>query len=176
MSDNDDRTFPARPIVGVGAIVLGANGVLLIQRGKPPRVGSWSLPGGAQEVGETVFEAARREIQEETGLVVEVQSIVDVVDSITRSDDGGVEYHYTLIDVLAIAPANAQVVAGGDAAAVAWADMEDLSRILFGLRPSVSSEKPTRCGGPCLSARGTTSKRNCRQVSADTRKGFSCRS
>lgn len=128
MSNIDDRTFPKRPIVGVGAIVLGPEGVLLIQRGKPPRVGTWSLPGGAQEVGETVFDAARREIQEETGVVVEVHGIVDVVDSITRNANGIVEYHYTLVDVFATASHSTTAVAGGDAAAVAWVPINELSR------------------------------------------------
>lgn len=128
MSNIDDRTFPKRPIVGVGAIVLGPEGVLLIQRGKPPRAGSWSLPGGAQEVGETVFDAARREIQEETGLAVDVHGIVDVVDSITKDADGIVEYHYTLIDVFATASPRMNAIAGGDAAAVVWTQVDDLSR------------------------------------------------
>mgnify|MGYP002526024701 FL=1 len=59
------REFPDRPIAGVGVVVLGAKGVLLVKRAKPPRQGQWSLPGGAQKLGETVFEAARRETLEE---------------------------------------------------------------------------------------------------------------
>ncbi len=63
------RSYPARPIVGIGVVVLRANTVLLIRRGRPPAEGSWSLPGGAQELGETAEAAARRELAEETGLV-----------------------------------------------------------------------------------------------------------
>ncbi len=122
----DDRAFPSRPIVGVGAVVLSERGVVLIRRGKAPNIGNWSLPGGAQEVGETVNEAAIREVEEETGLTADVLGIVDVVDSISRNAQGRVEYHYTLVDVVAVAPPDAVPVAGGDAADAAWVPIEDL--------------------------------------------------
>ncbi len=57
-----DREYPPRPIVGIGVIVLKDDHVLLIRRAKPPNIGSWSLPGGAQELGETTEQAARREL------------------------------------------------------------------------------------------------------------------
>ena len=120
------REFPSRPLVGVGAVVLSPRGVALIQRGKPPRVGSWSLPGGAQKVGETVFEAALREVKEETGLDVEILGLVDVVDSITHAPDGRVHYHYTLIDVVATCDPDQEPRAGGDAQGAAWIRLDDL--------------------------------------------------
>jgi len=95
------RTYPDRPIVGVGAVVFRGNEVLLIRRGKPPRMGDWSLPGGMQEIGETVFEAAAREVQEETGVTISDIALIDVVDSITLDDDARAQFHYTLIDVVA---------------------------------------------------------------------------
>jgi ADP-ribose pyrophosphatase YjhB (NUDIX family) len=119
------REYPERPIVGVGAVVLRAGEVLLIRRGKPPREGLWSLPGGAQEVGETVFEAARREVREETGVDVEVLGIVDVVDSIDRDRAGGVRQHYTLVDVFA-AWREGEPKAGFDAAEAAWIPLDRL--------------------------------------------------
>ncbi|MEK9723273.1 MAG: NUDIX hydrolase [Rhodospirillaceae bacterium] len=121
-----DRRYPDRPFVGVGAVVLGAEGVLMIQRGKPPRAGSWSLPGGAQELGETVAEAAAREVREETGLEIEVLGLVDVVDSIRRDATGAPEYHYTLVDVAARA-VGGQLAPGGDARDARWFAPEEIA-------------------------------------------------
>ncbi len=95
------RTYPDRPIVGVGAVVFRGDEVLLIQRGKPPRIGDWSLPGGMQELGETVFEAAAREVLEETGVQIQDIALIDVVDAITPDGNGGIKFHYTLVDVVA---------------------------------------------------------------------------
>ena len=118
--------YPNRPLIGVGVVVFKDDRVLLIRRGKPPREGQWSLPGGRQRLGERVAEAARREVAEEAGLVVDVGPLVDVVDSITHDDKGGVQYHYTLVDVLA-EWRSGEAVAGHDAAEVAWADPADLA-------------------------------------------------
>jgi ADP-ribose pyrophosphatase YjhB (NUDIX family) len=114
-----------RPLVGVGVVVLkgapGAERVLLIRRGKPPSRGSWSLPGGRQRHGETVRDAAAREVMEEAGLAVAVTALLDVVDSITRDATGGVAYHYTLVDFLA-EWRDGEPLAGDDAAEAIWAD------------------------------------------------------
>jgi ADP-ribose pyrophosphatase YjhB (NUDIX family) len=101
--------------------------VLLIRRGKPPREGRWSLPGGRQRLGETVRETARRELREETGVEAAVTALLDVVDSITRDDDGAIAYHYTLVDFLAEWRVG-EARAGGDAAEAVWADPENLDR------------------------------------------------
>ncbi|MEX0693764.1 MAG: NUDIX hydrolase [Rhodospirillales bacterium] len=125
MTVNISREYPARPLVGVGAVIMGPKGVILIKRGKPPRAGSWSLPGGAQKTGETVYAAAMREIHEETGLSAQIHGLIDVVDSITRDDDGRVRFHYTLVDVWAT-PLNEDTPhAGGDAADVRWVSLEE---------------------------------------------------
>jgi ADP-ribose pyrophosphatase YjhB (NUDIX family) len=123
----DDRRYPSRPFVGVGAVVFKGDHVLLIRRGRPPRQGQWSLPGGLQRSGETVFEAGVREVREETGLTVEPVALIDVVDSITRDERGRAQYHYTLVDILAEWRAG-DAVAGDDAAAVAWTTLDDLAR------------------------------------------------
>ncbi len=121
------REYPDRPMVGVGVVVWRGGDVLLIRRGKPPREGSWSLPGGRQRLGETVREAALREVREETGLEVEITGLVDVVDSITRDRAGEVRYHYTLVDFSAEWKAG-EARAGGDAAEVAWVPQERLGQ------------------------------------------------
>jgi len=96
MSDN--RTYPARPIVGVGALVWRDDKILLIKRGKSPAKGEWSLPGGAQELGETIEETARREVREETGCEIGSLTFLGAFDSMERDDAGKLLYHFTLID------------------------------------------------------------------------------
>ncbi len=118
--------YPNRPLIGVGVVVFKGDRVLLIRRGKPPRQGQWSLPGGRQRLGERIEEAARREVAEEAGIEIAVGPLIDVVDSITRDDQGRVQYHYTLVDLLAEWRAG-EAVAGHDAAEVAWADPADLA-------------------------------------------------
>ncbi|MCB9943776.1 MAG: NUDIX hydrolase [Geminicoccaceae bacterium] len=113
------RSYPQRPIVGVGVVVVHDNKVLLIRRGKPPRQGQWSLPGGAQKLGETVFDAGQREVFEETGLLVDTIEHLAVVDLIERDADGAIRYHYTLVDLLATSPTG-EAVADSDATEVAW--------------------------------------------------------
>lgn len=127
MASSTRREFPERPLVGVGAVVLSQAGVVLVKRGKPPRVGAWSLPGGAQKLGETVAEAAHREILEETGLNTEIIGLIDVVDSISPASDGRIQYHYTLVDMLAVAQADHVPKASADAADAIWVPMDDLS-------------------------------------------------
>ncbi len=124
-SDPDSRKYPDRPMVGVGVVVWRGERFLLIRRGKAPNRGQWSLPGGAQHLGETVFEAGRREVREETGLEVEIRALVDVVDGIGTDEQGRVKYHYTLVDLVADS-AEGEAVAGDDAEAVAWFRLEDL--------------------------------------------------
>ena len=119
------REYPERPIVGIGAVVIKNDDVLLIRRGKPPRVGGLSLPGGAQHVGETVFEGAAREVMEETGVEVEVLGLIDVVDSMTKDDAGRLQFHYTLVDVVCRWVAG-EPAAAGDAADAVWVPLADI--------------------------------------------------
>ena len=125
MSRDPLTTSPAAPVVGVGAVVWKDGRVLLVKRGRPPRQGSWSLPGGRQELGETVYQAAEREIHEETGVGIRILDIAGVVDFIDR-DGGDIRYHYTVIDVVALWRSG-EAVAGDDAAAVVWVAPERLS-------------------------------------------------
>jgi ADP-ribose pyrophosphatase YjhB (NUDIX family) len=122
------REYPEHPRVGVGAIVWRGNEVLMIRRANPPRAGQWSLPGGAQELGETIAEAAKREVFEETGLDIAVTDVVTVVDMIERDANGKIRFHYVLVDV------NAEWVAGEpkaatDAQDACWISVEGLNTL-----------------------------------------------
>ena len=120
------REYPARPLVGLGVVMLRPGEVLLIRRGKPPHAGRWSIPGGAQRVGETAEEGARREMLEETGLHAPRLLLAAHVDSITRDGAGAVQYHYTILD-FAAEWAGGEARAGGDAAEAAWAPLDGLA-------------------------------------------------
>jgi len=122
----DDRQFPARPIVGVGAIVVDDGRVLLVRRGRAPLQGEWSVPGGAVEVGEALSAAVQREVLEETGLIVSVGPIVEVLDRIHTHGDGRVEYHYVLIDYLC-SVVGGDVRAGSDVLDAVWATPQRLA-------------------------------------------------
>jgi ADP-ribose pyrophosphatase YjhB (NUDIX family) len=117
--------YPDRPVVGVGTVVWRDDRVLLIRRGRPPRAGQWSLPGGAQRLGETLREAAAREVREETDLALTDVRLLTTVDLVEREPDGRVRYHYTLVDFVAEAPLG-EPVAGDDAEAVAWFRLDEL--------------------------------------------------
>ena len=121
------REYPERPAIGIGVVVWRGEDVLLIRRGQEPRKGEWALPGGLQELGETVRDAARREVLEETGVTVEPGEVVDVVDSILRDSDGRIRYHYTLVDIAAAYVAG-DAEARDDADEVAWTRHDDLER------------------------------------------------
>lgn len=121
----DDRAFQTRPLVGVGAVVWHNDKVLLIQRGKEPNIGSWSIPGGAQELGETIRDAVCREVYEETGVEISDPILVDTVDLISPVKDGKIKYHYTLVDFVAVA-LSPDIVAGGDAADAKWVELMNL--------------------------------------------------
>jgi 8-oxo-dGTP diphosphatase len=119
------REYPDNPLVGVGAVIVQDNRVLLIRRGQPPQLGEWSLPGGVVECGETLREAVVREAREETGLLVERGEMLGVYERVIRGDDGRVRYHYVLIDFLCRAIAG-ELKAGSDAADVRWFAREEL--------------------------------------------------
>jgi 8-oxo-dGTP diphosphatase len=114
------REYPDRPWVGVGIVVWRGDEILLVRRAKPPRMGEWSIPGGAQSLGETVFEAAIREVREETGIAIRPTGIVTVVDSIIRDAEQRPQFHYTLVEISAEWTAG-EAVAADDVDDVRWA-------------------------------------------------------
>ncbi len=121
-----DREYPPRPIVGIGIVVLKHESVLLVRRGKPPNMGQWTLPGGAQELAETTEQAARRELAEETGVTVGMLHLVATVDNIRRDAAGRVQFHYTIIDYAAAWLAG-EPVAGTDVSEAVWVPLDRLA-------------------------------------------------
>jgi 8-oxo-dGTP diphosphatase len=120
-----DREYPTRPFVGIGIVVIKGDRVLLCRRGKPPNVGTWTLPGGAQDLGETVETGARRELLEETGLTVGALHFCAHVDVVREDHDGRVRFHYTILD-FAAQWVSGEPVAGSDVSEVEWAPLDAL--------------------------------------------------
>jgi 8-oxo-dGTP diphosphatase len=118
---NDSRQYPDRPIVGVGGVIVDAGKVVLIRRKYEPLKGHWSLPGGMVEVGEPLETALTREMQEETGLVVDVGPVIEVFDRITHDEHRRVRYHFVLIDYVCW-PSAGTLQAGSDVDAAIWAE------------------------------------------------------
>ncbi len=113
------REFPEVPLVGVGAIIIEGNRVVLVKRAHPPLQAQWSIPGGVLELGELVRGAAVREAREETGLTVEPGDLLGVYDRVLRDPEQRVQYHYVLIDFLC-RRVGGELFAASDAAEVRW--------------------------------------------------------
>jgi ADP-ribose pyrophosphatase YjhB (NUDIX family) len=122
------REFPQSPFVGVGAVVVHEDRVLLVRRGSEPLKGHWTLPGGVLEVGETLVEGVAREVREETGLLVEPLELVELLDRIHREagseagrEASRVRYHYVIADYLCRVTSG-ELRAASDADAVRWVE------------------------------------------------------
>ena len=107
------------PRVGVIAVLLRDESALLVRRGKAPALGRWGFPGGSLEWGETLFEGAKRELKEETGVTARPVGVLDAVDVIARDAAGAIERHFALIAIRFADPLGAPV-AGDDAAEARW--------------------------------------------------------
>src|SRR5258708_8719680 len=122
------REYPDTPLLGVGAVIVQNDRVLLIRRGQAPLLGEWSLPGGVLECGETLREATIREEREETGLSGETGELLGVYERVIRGEDGRVRYHYVLIDFLCRA-VGGDLAAGTDATDVRWFRREKIDAL-----------------------------------------------
>ncbi|MBT5073103.1 MAG: NUDIX hydrolase [Kordiimonadaceae bacterium] len=119
------RDYPDRPITAVGVVVLKGGDVLLIKRNKPPKTQLWSIPGGAQDLGEPLLKTAAREVLEETGISIKNITLLDALDFIERDDKAQVKFHYSLIDYGAEYDAG-DLKAGDDAMEAKWVSFDDL--------------------------------------------------
>jgi 8-oxo-dGTP diphosphatase len=120
------REYRALPRVGVGAIVIRDGRILLVKRGSSPGKGLWAPPGGLVELGETVREAAEREILEETGIAIRAKEAFYIFDFIDRDKEGKIKYHYVIIDFLADYMSG-EPRASDDASEARWVSPEDVA-------------------------------------------------
>ncbi len=124
--DRSERMYPTRPLVGVGAVVWDGSRVLLERRGQPPAQGSWSLPGGLINLGETAEAAVQREVREECGIEVTVGPVLGLFEPVQRDPDGRIRFHYVVIDFLAYYRAG-ELQVGDDAADLRWVKPDELA-------------------------------------------------
>jgi mutator protein MutT len=124
----DDRRYPQRPLIGVGAIIIKRGRILMAQRGKEPLKGWWSLPGGALEIGESLKDAVCREVREETGLEVRPTRMFEIFERIMPDAEGVPEYHFVLIDYLCRITGG-EMCAGDDVCSVEWFARHDLKKL-----------------------------------------------
>ena len=120
--------YPQKPEVAVGALVLKDQKVLLVKRSQPPSAGLWALPGGKVHLGETLQQAAEREIFEETGIAIIPGEPAFSFDTIQTDQQGNVRFHYVIIDLLAEFKEGV-LKAGDDASEAGWFSLEDLEKI-----------------------------------------------
>jgi ADP-ribose pyrophosphatase len=121
-------SYPDRPCVAVGAVVFRNNGVLLVRRGQPPSQDLWAIPGGKVGLGETLQEAAEREILEETGVVIRARHPIYTFDLIENDRRGRIRFHYVIIDLIADY-VSGDICAGDDAMEARWVEPHDIQQL-----------------------------------------------
>jgi len=112
-------------VVGVGGVVVRDGKALIVKRAHEPRKGEWSLPGGLLELGESLQDAVRREIKEETALDVTVGPIIETFDRVHRDDHGRIRYHFVIVDFVCW-PNGGEAMPGSDADGVAWVSVAEI--------------------------------------------------
>lgn len=119
------REYPSQPVVGVAAVVLRGDEVLLVRRGREPAKGSWGLPGGMLELGESLAQGVQREVMEECGVAIEVGPVVGVFEPMQRDEQGRLRFHYVVVDLLA-AYAGGELRPADDADDARWIEITAL--------------------------------------------------
>ena len=126
MSVNSE--YPDCPRVAVGAVVFKDGRILLVRRGKAPAEGMWSIPGGSVNLGESLQQAAEREIKEETGITIKARDPILAFDVVRRDDNGRIQFHYVIIDLEADW-ISGEPQAGDDAVEARWVQSEELEHM-----------------------------------------------
>ena len=114
-------------MIGVGAIIIQNGKILIVRRGSEPGKGKWSVPGGLVELGETVEQTVVREVKEECGLDVEVDELIDVVDSMTFDENGKLKYHFVILDFF-VKIKGGELRPGNDAKGALWVPLEEVEK------------------------------------------------
>lgn len=123
------REYPDAPRVGVGAVVIKDEKVLLVRRGVQPSMGLWAIPGGGLELGETIQEGAEREILEETGVTIRAKlPPVYTFDFIEKDDDGRVHFHYVIVDLMADY-ISGEALGADDVAEACWLSAREINEL-----------------------------------------------
>ncbi|MCP4111248.1 MAG: NUDIX hydrolase [Desulfobacteraceae bacterium] len=128
MKASENSAYPDHPRAAVGAVAVKDNSVLLVLRGKPPSKGVWAIPGGSVNLGETLQEAAEREILEETGIVIKAGKPVFTFDFVERDNTGRVRFHYIIVDLMA-EYVSGEPCPGDDALNAKWISPQELDEL-----------------------------------------------
>lgn len=169
------RQYPERPVVGVGGVIVDRGRTVLIRRGTEPLLGQWSIPGGTIEIGETIEEAVRRELREETGLEVRVLELVELFDRIYFAENRGAKarplqdgpcaandekrprYHYVIADYLCEL-VGGEPQAGSDVTDLAFAREEELGKFQLTEKATSVLKKAFAMSRARLKANGSNSE------------------
>jgi len=126
--DRSEGRYPDTPCVAVGAVVFNNNRVLLVRRGQPPAQDLWAIPGGKVGLGETLQEAAEREILEETGVIIHAGRPIYTFDLLEKDQHGRIRFHYVIVDLIADYVAGS-IRAGDDAKEARWVNPYEIHQL-----------------------------------------------
>jgi 8-oxo-dGTP diphosphatase len=124
----DNRTYPARPFLAVSAAIIRDGRVLLVRRARPPADGLFSLPGGLVETGETLTDAIKREVAEETGLTIDPIALAGFREAIMHDKDRRVERHFVILSFAARC-SSGEFLLNEELSEARWVNWEELARL-----------------------------------------------
>ncbi|MCG2750368.1 MAG: NUDIX hydrolase [Desulfobacteraceae bacterium] len=128
MTEKEAWPFPKNPVLAVGVVVFNDQCVLLVKRGKEPARDEWAIPGGCVNLGETLKQAAEREIREETGIMIQAGEPIFSFEVIDKDETGTVLFHYFIVD-LEGEYIEGSIQAGDDAKDARWVSAKDLKTL-----------------------------------------------